>query len=63
MQNEKDCITVDEAAKKLKVCKQRIRTKIKDGHFPNVTKCRCGHSYLIPVNDLEIAKIDHRRKS
>lgn len=45
--------TTKEVAKQLGVCEQRIRARIKQGHFPHAKRCDCGQSWLIPERDLQ----------
>jgi excisionase family DNA binding protein len=51
---KKKRLTTAEAAAALGVCKQRIDAKIKQGHFPNHTRCECGRAILIPAADVEL---------
>jgi hypothetical protein len=52
----KKTYTTSEVAKIEGVSERRIRAKIKQGHYPHVTKCPCGQAHLIPAEDLRIKK-------
>lgn len=54
--------TVTQVAKMVGLCKQRIQTKIMQGHYPNHGKCECGRSTMIPARDLELPINSKRKK-
>lgn len=54
-------LTTKEAAEILGVCEQRIRLKLKQGHFPNA---RPPQDWLIPEEDVEAnLGVDRRARS
>jgi hypothetical protein len=59
---EKTRVTIQEAARILGVCHQRIRQKWDKGYFPNAGWCECHRSIMIPLSDLENEKGKDRRK-
>lgn len=44
--------TTKEVAQMLGLCEQRIRAKLKQGHFPNAKKRPIKYEWLIPEKDL-----------
>lgn len=46
-------LTTGQAAKKLKVCPQRVAARLASGHFPRASKCECGRTTMIPTVDIE----------
>lgn len=59
--SEKPRLTMQEVARELGVCKQRVAAKYNQGHFPNASRCECGHSVMIPREDVDL-DIKHRGK-
>jgi hypothetical protein len=51
--NTNDYYTAQETAKLLSVCEQRIRAKLKQGHFPNATYSERNRRWEIPLEDVE----------
>lgn len=49
--------TTKQAAEILGVCEQRIRAKIKQGHFPNAEKRPIKYEWLIPQSDINKNKL------
>jgi len=45
--------TAVEAAEYLGVSKALIHKRIKDGKYPETTRCECGKSVLLTLNDLK----------
>lgn len=56
-------LTTNQIAKHLGISHSRILHKIKQGHFPNQSRCECGRSILIPESDLALSPIDRRCKA
>ena len=54
--------TTKEVAARLGVCDQRVHAKIKQGHFPNHSRCECGRTIMIPEQDLSLITPDGRKK-
>ena len=57
-------LSTREAAEYLGVCKQRIATKILQGHFKRVSRCDCGMSTMIPLAEVsaDMLKTSNKRK-
>ena len=59
-------LTTREAAEYLGLCKQRIATKILQGHYKNASRCECGMTMLIPLSeinaDMQIVNRKRKRK-
>lgn len=47
-------LTTQQAAKELGVCKQRVFSKLQQGHFPGAGVCECGRTIMIPREDIEL---------
>jgi hypothetical protein len=50
----KKYLTAREVAEKMGIDRSRVYVKYKSGHFPNAIFCPCGHSILIPAEDVEL---------
>lgn len=51
----KKLLTTKQVAELLNLSPRRIRAKIAQNHFPNITQCLCERkNWLIPIDDLPI---------